>query len=374
MKILNKLFFIALLTANISILQAQDLQGFDYRLVQALGIEITEESKDAAYSATSSALVGTWIDSSGMQMVLNANGTGTLYEPFDMSVVNQVYGILRYPNGSKGYSEAWYLRSVFENLISDTKNEYGITLLWTQPFTWSKKGIHFNVKFSVKGKVSALNNEVYKNLSPRRKEGLNENIAKMNKGMEIIPTPEPYNIDYLDKNVLILTEYHGQMVYVKKSYLPTLLTEGEKAIKEREAEAKAKAEEEAKVKAEAEAKVKAEAEDKAKEDGTYPYLSNEVDEVATFMGGSNALNKWLSNNIRYPEAAQQNDIKGRVVVKALINKDGSIEKTEIERKVDRDLDREAIRVVSKMPKWNPAKKDGKDVSSWVSIPVIFNLN
>ncbi len=63
--------------------------------------------------------------------------------------------------------------------------------------------------------------------------------------------------------------------------------------------------------------------------------------------------KWLSNNVRYPESAQQNDIRGRVIVKFVVEKDGSIGHAEILKGVDRDLDREAIRVVKKMPRWQP---------------------
>ncbi|MCH5231701.1 MAG: energy transducer TonB, partial [Muribaculaceae bacterium] len=86
-----------------------------------------------------------------------------------------------------------------------------------------------------------------------------------------------------------------------------------------------------------------------------------------------ALMKWLSNNIRYPEAAQQNDIQGRVVVKFVVEKDGSIGHAEIARGVDKDLDREALRVVNKMPKWQPGKNNGVAVRSYFNLPVTFRL-
>ena len=98
-----------------------------------------------------------------------------------------------------------------------------------------------------------------------------------------------------------------------------------------------------------------------------------VEQQAEVPGGQAALMKWLSNNIRYPEAAQQNDIQGRVVVKFVVEKDGSIGHAEIARGVDKDLDREALRVVNKMPKWQPGKNNGVAVRSYFNLPVTFKL-
>ena len=98
-----------------------------------------------------------------------------------------------------------------------------------------------------------------------------------------------------------------------------------------------------------------------------------VEQPAEFPGGQAALMKWLSQNIRYPEAAQQNDIQGRVVVKFVVEKDGSVKNAEIVRGVDKDLDREALRVVNKMPKWQPGKNNGVAVRSYFNLPVTFKL-
>ena len=98
-----------------------------------------------------------------------------------------------------------------------------------------------------------------------------------------------------------------------------------------------------------------------------------VEQPAEFPGGMAALMKWLSNNIRYPEAAQQNDIHGRVVVKFVVEKDGSIGAATIVKGVDKDLDREALRVVKKMPKWQPGKNNGVSVRSYFNLPVTFKL-
>lgn len=98
-----------------------------------------------------------------------------------------------------------------------------------------------------------------------------------------------------------------------------------------------------------------------------------VEQQAVFPGGQSALSSWLSKNIRYPEAAQQNDVQGRVIVKFVVEKDGSIGNVQILKGVDKDLDKEAIRVVKKMPKWQPGKNNGVAVRSYFTLPVTFKL-
>lgn len=98
-----------------------------------------------------------------------------------------------------------------------------------------------------------------------------------------------------------------------------------------------------------------------------------VEQQAEFPGGQAALMKWLSTNVRYPESAQQNDVQGRVIVKFVVEKDGSIGAATILKGVDKDLDREALRVVKKMPKWQPGKNNGVAVRSYFNLPVVFKL-
>ncbi|MCM1489796.1 MAG: energy transducer TonB [Muribaculum sp.] len=98
-----------------------------------------------------------------------------------------------------------------------------------------------------------------------------------------------------------------------------------------------------------------------------------VEQQAEFPGGMPALMKWLSSNIRYPEAAQQNDVQGRVIVKFVVEKDGSVSQAQILKGVDKDLDKEALRVVNKMPKWQAGKNNGVSVRSYFTLPVQFRL-
>ncbi|MBD5211606.1 MAG: energy transducer TonB [Bacteroidales bacterium] len=98
-----------------------------------------------------------------------------------------------------------------------------------------------------------------------------------------------------------------------------------------------------------------------------------VEQQAQYPGGQGALMKFLSSNIRYPESAQQNDIQGRVIVKFVVEKDGSIGQAQVVKGVDRALDQEALRVVKKMPRWQPGKNNGVAVRSWFTLPVTFRL-
>lgn len=98
-----------------------------------------------------------------------------------------------------------------------------------------------------------------------------------------------------------------------------------------------------------------------------------VEKQAEFPGGIQALMHWLSMNIRYPESAQQGNIQGRVIVKFVVNADGSISDPTVLKGVETSLDKEAVRVVRAMPKWIPAENQGQKVASYFNIPISFKL-
>ena len=90
-------------------------------------------------------------------------------------------------------------------------------------------------------------------------------------------------------------------------------------------------------------------------------------------GGMPGLMKYLSTNIRYPEAAHKAGTQGRVTVQFVVGKDGSIGNVSILRGVDPALDAEAIRVISGMPKWKPGTQKGEPVNVKYTVPVMFRL-
>ncbi len=83
---------------------------------------------------------------------------------------------------------------------------------------------------------------------------------------------------------------------------------------------------------------------------------------------------WINKRIKYPTIAQENGITGRVIVKFVIEKDGSVTNVEVLRGVDPSLDKEAVRVINLMPKWRPGKQRGRSVRVAYTLPIIFQLN
>ena len=98
-----------------------------------------------------------------------------------------------------------------------------------------------------------------------------------------------------------------------------------------------------------------------------------VENQPEFPGGQSALMQYLSKNIKYPTISQENGVQGRVVVQFVVNKDGSIVDPVVARSVDPYLDKEAIRVVSTIPKWKPGMQRGKPVRVRYTLPVAFKL-
>lgn len=91
-----------------------------------------------------------------------------------------------------------------------------------------------------------------------------------------------------------------------------------------------------------------------------------------FPGGEDKMNEWLSENLRYPPYAKENEIQGKVVVRFVVDKNGEIGKIEIIKSM-KVFDEEVLRVVKSMPKWKPGKQNGRSVPVWFVLPVVFNL-
>jgi protein TonB len=98
-----------------------------------------------------------------------------------------------------------------------------------------------------------------------------------------------------------------------------------------------------------------------------------VEEMPEFPGGMGECMKFLGKNIKYPTISQENGVQGRVIVQFVVNRDGSIVDPVVVRGVDPYLDKEALRVISMMPKWKPGKQRGKAVRVKYTVPVMFRL-
>ena len=99
-----------------------------------------------------------------------------------------------------------------------------------------------------------------------------------------------------------------------------------------------------------------------------------VEEVPEFPGGVAALMAYLRKNIKYPAICRENNIQGKVIVTFVVNKDGSIVDVEVAKGVNPALDKEAVRVISQMPNWQPGRQLGRPVRVRYSVPVSFRLN
>lgn len=98
-----------------------------------------------------------------------------------------------------------------------------------------------------------------------------------------------------------------------------------------------------------------------------------VEQMPQFPGGQAAMLKWIADNLQYPVIAAENGKQGRVTVKFVVDKEGSISNVQVVKGVFPALDQEAIRVINKMPKWNPGRQNGKAVAVNFTIPVTFKL-
>ena len=98
-----------------------------------------------------------------------------------------------------------------------------------------------------------------------------------------------------------------------------------------------------------------------------------VEQMPQFPGGEAALMKYLSQNINYPQVAMENGIQGRVIVQFVVTKNGTVGEVKVIRSVDRDLDKEAIRLCKSLPKFIPGKNNGQSVRCWFTLPINFKL-
>lgn len=97
----------------------------------------------------------------------------------------------------------------------------------------------------------------------------------------------------------------------------------------------------------------------------------EVDPM--FPGGEVAMVNFIRENIVYPELSREMGEQGTVYVQFVVNSDGSIQDVVVLKGVSDLLDKEAVRVVKKMPKWTPGEQAGKKIRVRYQIPIKFTI-
>ena len=104
------------------------------------------------------------------------------------------------------------------------------------------------------------------------------------------------------------------------------------------------------------------------------YFVFNVEEKPTFNGGdANEFTKWVNTHIQYPQIAQEMSIQGKVTLQFTIEKDGSLQNVKVLSTPDESLSKEAVRVVSRSPKWKPGKQRDRAVKVTYTFPVLFQL-
>ena len=99
-----------------------------------------------------------------------------------------------------------------------------------------------------------------------------------------------------------------------------------------------------------------------------------VEKMPTFMGGDiSKFRSWVASKLRYPQLAQENNITGRVLLKFVVEKDGTLTNIQVLQSPDKSLADEAIRVLKTSPRWEPGKQRNQSVRVFYTLPVDFQL-
>ena len=98
-----------------------------------------------------------------------------------------------------------------------------------------------------------------------------------------------------------------------------------------------------------------------------------VEDMPVFNGGDPAteFRKFVAQNLQYPARAEANGTEGRVIIQFAVNSRGKVVDATVVRSVDPDLDKEALRVVSSSPEWEPGRQKGKAVDVLFTFPINF---
>lgn len=113
-----------------------------------------------------------------------------------------------------------------------------------------------------------------------------------------------------------------------------------------------------------------------KEGGAEPSVDNPfitVEDMPVFPGGESAMQKFVADNLKYPESAQKAGIQGRVTVRFIVGKTGDISDVRVIRGIDPECDAEAVRMIQSMPNWTPGKQNGIAVPVYFTLPIVYRL-
>ncbi|MBN9301479.1 MAG: hypothetical protein BGO84_04285 [Dysgonomonas sp. 37-18] len=103
----------------------------------------------------------------------------------------------------------------------------------------------------------------------------------------------------------------------------------------------------------------------------HPFIT--VEDMPVFPGGESAMQRFVADNLKYPESAQKAGVQGRVTVRFIVGKTGEISDVRVIRGIDSECDAEAVRMIQSMPKWTPGKQNGIAVPVYFTLPIVYRL-
>lgn len=324
---------IAMIIAAISLwmtINAQISRLDDGVITKDLLPPVTEESKDEAYDKPAASLVGTWYRTTQEQVYkFDANGLVTWSFPF--------------------------------------RKIEGIQIWLTHQWTWKKKGdrlILSNIAGKgVSYKIDPSQQSDYNALSARKKNIIQEFIKSQNSLARPLPGV-PMEIKMLTDDIMVLNRDY----YIKNTSVDKFL----KAIEDKKTEEK-RLEKEISYQNSVASEETVKEVEKLEEDNENEPIYDEVDEWPRIKDSNKNIMKYLISQLVYPTAASENNIQGNVKVRFAVMKDGSVDKVHIKQSIHPYLDEEAVRVVKRLPKLIPGKKNGQPVKVWLTFTARFKL-
>lgn len=98
-----------------------------------------------------------------------------------------------------------------------------------------------------------------------------------------------------------------------------------------------------------------------------------VDQMPVFPGGEAALQKYIHEHLKYPQVSKEEGVQGTVMLRFVINENGSVGEVQVLKSLDTYCDREAKRVVQSLPRFTPGRQQGKPVKVWFQFPIRFEI-
>ncbi|MBO4487059.1 MAG: energy transducer TonB, partial [Bacteroidaceae bacterium] len=98
-----------------------------------------------------------------------------------------------------------------------------------------------------------------------------------------------------------------------------------------------------------------------------------VEQMPVFPGGEAALNKFIHDHLKYPAVSLEEGVQGVVMLRFVVNENGSVGDVQILKSLDTYCDREAKRVVQSLPRFTPGRQQGKPVKVWFQFPIRFEI-